>query len=152
MAPCPTSRESGVSCSEPCSHNALVQVVRYERRDLRGVVALCEAEGWSSYYLDPERVHRVLTAPGVTAVVAREGDEVIGFASLQSDGEIQAHLSNIAVAHSYRRRGIARKLLEVAIGRAGGQRIDLVTDNAVDFYASFTHKRQAGFRIYPPFV
>lgn len=74
----------------------------YERSHLEGVVALCEAEGWPSYPADPERAHRALTAPGVTAVVAWDDGMVVGFAYLQSDGEIQAHLSNLAVAAAAR--------------------------------------------------
>jgi ribosomal protein S18 acetylase RimI-like enzyme len=93
----------------------------------------------------------VLTAPGVTAVIARD-EEVVGFAYVQSDGEIQAHLSAITVRGSHRRRGIARRLLDEALTAAGGERIDLITDSAEGFYASLTHQRWAGFRIYPPFV
>lgn len=129
-----------------------MDVVAYELSDLAGVVALCAAEGWASFTEDPERTDRVLVAPGVTAVVARDGDAVVGFAYLQSDGEIQAHLSCIAVAATHRRRGIARALLHEGLQQAGGARIDLVTDTASDFYASLTHQPHQGFRIYPPFV
>lgn len=123
----------------------------YARADLDGVVSLCNAEGWRSLAADPERAHRVLTAPGVTAVVARDGSDVVGFAYVQSDGEIQAHLSSIAVDRSRRRQGIARQLLQLAIEQAGGERIDLITETSSDFYTALTHKRWDGFRIYPPF-
>ena len=71
---------------------------------VEGIVEICRAEGWESFY-DPNRVWRVLNAPGVCAVVALEDERVVGFAYVQSDGEIQAHLSNIAVTPSHRRRG-----------------------------------------------
>jgi len=129
-----------------------MDVVAYERTDLSGVVALCAAEGWRSYADEPERTGRVLVAPGVTTVVARDGRTVVGFAYVQSDGEIQAHLSCIAVATTHRRRGIARAMLHEAHRQAGGTRIDLLTDTAVEFYASLSHQRHEGFRIYPPFV
>ena len=74
---------------------------------------------------------------------------MIGFAYLQSDGHVQAHLSLMAVHHAYRRKGIGRDLLEYAVPRAGAQRVDLVTDTAENFYASFEHRRYSGFRIYP---
>jgi ribosomal protein S18 acetylase RimI-like enzyme len=128
-----------------------VEIVGYEARDLDGIVELCRAEEWPSFPADPPRAHRVLTAPGVTAVVARDGETVIGFAYVQSDGEIQAHLSNIVVAEGHRRRGIARRMLQQAIEWAGGMRIDLITDSADDFYAALPHRRWSGFRIYPPF-
>lgn len=124
-------------------------VAQYEQAHLPGVLALCEAEEWPSLPADPERAHAVLTAPGVTTVIALDDDLVVGFAYLQSDGHIQAHVSQMAVHHAYRRKGIGRALLEYAAPLTGAQRIDLVTDSAEDFYSSFDHKKLSGFRIYP---
>ena len=42
---------------------------------------------------DAATTWQVLTAPGVRTVVAVDGAEVVGFAQVQSDGLIQAHLS-----------------------------------------------------------
>jgi ribosomal protein S18 acetylase RimI-like enzyme len=120
--------------------------------DLDGVIALCEAEGWPSFPEDSARALRALTAPGVTTVVATDGAAVIGFAQLLSDGEIQAHLSLIAVSADHRRKGVALALLQDALARAGGIRIDLVTDTAPDFYQALPHRRLDGFRIYPQMV
>jgi ribosomal protein S18 acetylase RimI-like enzyme len=121
----------------------------YAADDLLQVLALCEAEGWTSYTEDPARSHRVFTAPGVVAVVAELASLIVGFAYLQTDGEIQAHLSQIVVSPNQRRRGIARDLLSYAVTRVGAHRIDLITDTAQDFYRSLVHKEQVGFRIYP---
>jgi GNAT superfamily N-acetyltransferase len=126
-----------------------VNIARYEPAHLEGVLALCEAEGWPSLPADPARAHAVFTAPGVTTVVALDGADVVGFAYLQSDGHIQAHLSQMAVRESHRRRGIGRALLEYAAPLTGAQRIDLVTDTAEYFYASLPHKKFTGFRVYP---
>jgi len=126
-----------------------VSITRYERAHLAGVLALCEAEQWPSFPADPERAHAVLTAPGVTSVVSLDGDRVIGFAYLQSDGHIQAHLSLMAVHRAYRRKGLGRALIEYAAPLTGAQRIDLLTDTAEAFYASFEHRSASGFRIYP---
>jgi ribosomal protein S18 acetylase RimI-like enzyme len=127
-----------------------VTFARYERAHLLGIVALCEAEGWPSFPADHERAHAVLTAPGVTSVVALDDDgEVTAFAYLMSDGHIQAYLAELAVSANHRRQGIARGLLEYAMPLTGAQRIDLVTDTAQDFYASLPHHTFSGFRIYP---
>jgi ribosomal protein S18 acetylase RimI-like enzyme len=126
-----------------------MDIRRYGSEDLPGVLRLCEIEHWPSLPEDPARAHRALTAPGVVTMVAVEDGALAGFAQLQSDGEIQAHLSLIAVDPAHRRRGVARALIAAALREAGGLRIDLVTDSADGFYAALPHFRMAGFRIYP---
>jgi ribosomal protein S18 acetylase RimI-like enzyme len=121
----------------------------YARAHLEGVVQLCRDEGWPTFLEDPERAHRVLSAPGVTTVVAVVEGEVVGFAQLQSDGEVQAHLSLLAVARDHRRHGIARQLVTEGLARSGGVRLDLVTDTAEEFYASLPHRTMSGYRLYP---
>ena len=127
----------------------MADVRLFQPADLDGVVALCAAEGWPSFPEDPARALRALTAPGVTTVVAADAGKVAGFAQLLSDGEIQAHLSLIAVAGSYRRQGLAREMLRLGLALAGGVRIDLITDTAPEFYAALPHRRMDGFRIWP---
>jgi len=127
-----------------------VNVRRYEHRDLPGIVALCDAEGWPSFGADLDRAHATLTAPGVTSVVAVDGDLVIGFAYLLSDGHIASYLSMMATHADYRRQGVGRALIAFAHPLTGAQRIDLVTNTAEDFYTSYEHHFTfSGFRIYP---
>lgn len=126
------------------------EIRRFEPSYLGGVLRLCEAEGWPSFPEDPQRAARVMTAPGVTTVVAVEHDQVIGFAQMFSDGEIQAFLASIAVDEAERGRGIGRSLVNEALRLAGGQRVDLLSEEAsVEFYASFPHFRKPGYRLYP---
>ena len=128
----------------------MADVRRFEQGDLDGLLRLCTAEGWPSLPEDPARAVRVLTAPGVTTMVAVEGEVVVGFAQLFSDGEIQAFLTSIAVDAGARGRGIGRALVEAALRAAGGDRVDLLSeDDAVGFYESFPHRRKPGFRLYP---
>jgi GNAT superfamily N-acetyltransferase len=126
-----------------------VSLTTYTRDHLAGIVALCEAEGWPSFGADLNRAHAVLTAPGVTSVVALDGELVIGFAYALSDGHLAAYLSMMAVHERYRRKGVGRDLIEYAFPLTGAQRLDLVTDDADAFYTSFDHKTLSGFRIYP---
>ena len=126
-----------------------MQIRRFRPDDLSGILRLCEAENWPSFPEDPPRANRALTAPGVTTVVAVEADQVIGFAQMQSDGEVQAHLSVIAVDSAFRGSGIARELIAAALRKAGGLRVDLVTDSAEGFYSKLPHRRMQGFRLYP---
>jgi ribosomal protein S18 acetylase RimI-like enzyme len=124
----------------------------YVDADLPAIIALCVEKGWSSFADDPARAHRALTAPGVTSVVAYDADQFVGFAYMLSDGEIQAYLANIAVVRTHRRRGIGSRLIAEAQQRAGGIRVDLITETADAFYESLEHKRSSGYRIYPPFT
>jgi len=126
-----------------------MQYRRVTREDLDGIISLCEAEGWPSYTADRENTWCALTAPGVSTVVAVETGQVVGFAQMQSDGMIQAHLSLIAVARHHRRQGIGRRLVEEALVRGGGKRVDLLSEGGEGFYQSFSHRQLPGFRIYP---
>jgi ribonuclease HI/probable phosphoglycerate mutase len=124
--------------------------VDFRRKHLDGVIALCSDEGWPSFPEDPARALRALTAPGVKTVVAVDDDVIVGFAYGQGDGEIEAHLSNLVVTKSHRRRGIARRLVEEVFRRTGGTRMDLLAEPGSEtFYESFEHRELRGFRIWP---
>lgn len=128
----------------------MIVYVRFARSHLGGVIQLCQAEGWPSFPSDPVRAERVLTAPGVTTIVAVDQQRVIGFAELFSDGEIQAYLASLVVEKSRRGQGIGRALVNEALRLAGGERIDLLSEDSVlDFYQTFPHSVKHGFRLYP---
>lgn len=119
------------------------------RADVPGIVALCRLQGWASY-ADHDVVARVLSAPGVAAVVGELGDRLVGFGYGQSDGVIQAHLSLLVVAEEHRRKGLGASLLRELMARFAATRVDLVTVGATGFYASFPHASMSGFRLYAP--
>jgi ribosomal protein S18 acetylase RimI-like enzyme len=125
-----------------------MDIRRYAAADLPGVLRLCAIEHWPSLLEDEARAHRALTAPGVTTMVAIGNGSLLGFAQLQGDGEIRAHLSLVAVDPAARRRGIGRDLLTLGLREAGGLRIDLITNIADGFYASLPHFRLNGYRLY----
>jgi GNAT superfamily N-acetyltransferase len=112
------------------------------------VIALVDAEGWETYSEDPERTYRALAAPGSTTLVALEDGQVAGLVQVQSDGEIQAHLSALLVGEDWRGRGIARRLLQDALERAGGMRMDVLT-SAEAFYLHLGAERKTAFRLRP---
>jgi ribosomal protein S18 acetylase RimI-like enzyme len=126
------------------------ELVPFVKAHLDGVIELCTAEGWPSFAADHARALRVLTAPGVTTVVAVDGERVVGFAQMLSDGELQAYLANVAVHRDRRGLGIGRALVSTALQLAGGERVDLLSEEeAVPFYTAFPHFRKNGFRLYP---
>jgi len=125
-----------------------VTIELFDARHLDGVVALCAAEGWTSW--THERAARALAAPGTTALVAVEGGAVVGVAHLLSDGEINAYLAILAVDEEHRRSGVARRLVDELFARTNAWRIDLLsTPEAMPFYRSFAHRDKPGFRLYP---
>lgn len=135
--------------------NPAVEIMSFNRNHLEAVIHLCDVQGWNSYSEDAERAWRALTAPGVITVVAVDDGEVLGFASMLTDGEISLYLTLIAVAEEYRGRGIGKRLVEEVFTRSGSARqgLDLLsTEGADGFFQSFAHMSFPGYRIYPPFT
>jgi predicted N-acetyltransferase YhbS len=81
--------------------------------------------------------------------VALEDGRVAGLIQLQSDGEIQAHLSALLVGEEWRGRGISRTLLREGLQRAGGMRMDIIS-GAESFYSHLGAESKLGFRLRPP--
>lgn len=125
-----------------------MDVVAFAPPHLAGVLALCTAEGWPTYPADPARARAAFQAPGTLTLVAVDGDEVIAFAHTLTNG-LRCYLAEIATAAHRRREGVARRLIHELFRRSGTAKLDLLTDTAEDFYATFPHRAFAGFRLYP---
>ena len=74
------------------------------------------------------------------AVVAHDGDRIVGTARALSDGVCNAYVVDVWTYTPFRKRGVARAMLEVLQSRLRGQHVYLFTDDAADFY------RKLGFR------
>ena len=74
------------------------------------------------------------------------GDRVVGMARLLSDGVSNAYLVDVWTLASYRRRGIARQMVQQLVAAVPGIHVGLQTDDAQEFYASM------GFRPQPDFM
>jgi predicted N-acetyltransferase YhbS len=113
------------------------------------VAALCELEGWETW-MDRERSRRALTAPGVTALVALDDDQVVGACQAVSDGAITTYLGMLLVDTSHRGRGIGRALVGELFSRSACRRMDLLAvEESVGFYERLPHRRFPGVRLYP---
>lgn len=77
------------------------------------------------------------------AVVAHDGGRIVGTARVLSDGVCNAYVVDVWTLSPYRRRGIARRMLETLEARLRGQHVYLFTDDATDFY------RRLGFEEQP---
>jgi ribosomal protein S18 acetylase RimI-like enzyme len=79
------------------------------------------------------------------AVVARDGDRVVGMARLLSDGVCNAYLVDVWTQSAYRRRGVASRMVRALMDRVPGQHIGLQSDEAEDFYRSLGFSPQPEF-------
>jgi ribosomal protein S18 acetylase RimI-like enzyme len=135
-----------------------MRIVAYEPRHLDAVLSLCKEEGWTTFTANRERAARAMAGPGVTALVAVEGDvaagrdeeRLLGFAQAVGDGAFGGYLSMLLVAADARGRGIGRALVERTLVESGVLRLDLLSsERAMSLYERFPHNRIPGFRIYP---
>jgi GNAT superfamily N-acetyltransferase len=87
-----------------------VEVLRGRPEDLRQVVELYRAVGWSRYADDPELLRSAID--GSTNVVsARCGSDLVGLARVVSDGASVAYLQDVLVHPHWTRRGVGRRLV-----------------------------------------
>jgi ribosomal protein S18 acetylase RimI-like enzyme len=147
-----------------------VEIVAYDPSHLEQVLALCKAEGWTTFAGNRDRAARAMSNPGVTALVAIEdggkvsrrngetdgseveygGERVLGFAQAVGDGAFGGYLCMLLVAADARGRGIGKALVERTLVESGVLRLDLLSsEGAMSLYERFPHIRVPGFRIYP---
>ena len=127
-----------------------MKIVAYEPKHLDEVLAMCKAEGWTTFAGSRDRAARAMSNPGVTALVAIDDDKVLGFAQAVGDGAITGYLCMLLVAEDSRGRGIGKALVEHAQVETGVLRLDLLSsDRAMSLYERFPHNRIPGFRLYP---
>lgn len=63
-----------------------------------------------------------------------DGDRFVGNLRVLSDGVCNAYMVDVWTHSAYRRRGIARTMIELAIHRLPGQHLYLFTDDQPEFY------------------
>jgi RimJ/RimL family protein N-acetyltransferase len=68
------------------------------------------------------------------AVADGGGGGIVGTARVLSDGVCNAYLVDVWTYTPYRRRGVARRMIELLIKRLHGQHVYCFTDDVVDFY------------------
>jgi ribosomal protein S18 acetylase RimI-like enzyme len=133
-----------------------MEIVSYEPKFLDVLLGLCKSEGWISFAANPRRAGRAMTGPGVTALVAVEGEarsddeRALGFSQAIGDGAFGGYLCMLLVAPEARGRGIGKALVERTLVESGVLRLDLLSsDRAMSLYERFPHNKIPGFRLYP---
>lgn len=89
----------------------------------------------------PEQL-RVSFEASYVAVVAYDGERIIGTARALSDGVCNAYVVDVWTLSTHRKRGIARRMIETIEARLEGQHVYLFTDDAAEFYGKLGFKEQ----------
>lgn len=66
--------------------------------------------------------------------IAYDADTIIGTARVLSDGVCNAYIVDVWTLSAYRRRGVARAMIENLLAKLPGQHVYLFTDDAEEVY------------------
>jgi len=67
---------------------------------------------------------------------AESGDRLVGSVRVLSDGVCNAYMVDVWTHSAYRRRGIARHMIDLAVEKLPGQHLFLFTDDQSEFYTA----------------
>ena len=139
------------------AHDAIVIGSMETRADADAFCALNEE--WISAYFSMEPADRrtlddpfgSIVGSGGDVLIARSGGVAVGCVALMPEGHGVYELSKMAVAPAARNRGIGRKLLEAAIGRARERGASVLFLGSNSRLASAVHLYESvGFEHVPP--
>ena len=114
--------------------------------DFLAIQRLSSAEGWPTVWLRPTEA---MAAWGRSwpALVATDGESVVGFLRALTDGEVTTYVAELLVERSWRRKGIGLALVDTCQALCPHTRIDVLSaDSAAEFYEAGGFRPSAGFR------
>ena len=118
--------------------------IRY-KRDLNGVNWDAMREVLIANNFDngrsPAQYARSFANSAVTCIVY-DGDQIVGTARALSDGISNAYVVDVWTLSTYRRQGIAARMMAELTDDLPGQHVFLFTDEALNFYMNLGFRRQ----------
>ncbi len=92
-------------------------MIRYRKEtdiNIDEMLALYNDAGWSAYTRDPCRLKMAADHSGLV-ITARDNGVLAGLIRIVGDGHTIAYIQDILVLKKYKRRGIGRRLMELAL-------------------------------------
>lgn len=97
------------------------------------------ADDWDNYRT-PDQYRRSFEN-SFTTVIVTHGEDIIGTARALSDGVCNAYIVDVWTHSSYRRQGIATRMMEMLLEKLPGQHVYLFTDDRVEFYETLGFRK-----------
>ncbi|WP_079479330.1 GNAT family N-acetyltransferase [Halobacillus salinus] len=123
-----------------------IEVRSFQENDFQTVQQLNEEEGWSNLV---EKNEETLCSwlNSEPALIALDGNEVIGYLRGLTDGATTLYVCELLVKESYRKQGIAERLVRLAHECYPSTRIEMIaTQQSQGYYESRGYRAFYGFR------
>jgi GNAT superfamily N-acetyltransferase len=123
-----------------------IYIRQFIETDFPLVQQLYEKEGWMTFIRRKEDALRAWKNSTI-ALVAVDGDWIIGLVRALTDGEITTYVAEIIVDADYRGKGIGKVLLDACHNLYPHTRLDLLSSEGADeFYRREKFREIPGFR------
>jgi len=123
-----------------------IYIREFIEMDFSSIQVLYEKEGWMTFLKRSEDALKAWKNSNI-ALVALDGNIIVGLIRALTDGEITTYIAEIIVDTSYRGKGIGKALLDICHNLYPHARLDLLsTDGADEFYQRESFRTHMGFR------
>lgn len=116
-----------------------MKLVEINESYLAQIKALYEESGWSAYLADDEKLSRAIKNSLLT-IGYMDGDELLGFIRCVGDAEHVVLVQDLIVKKAYRRKGLAKSLMNEVFEKYKNVRWIQVNTDAMDEVANSFYK------------
>lgn len=123
-----------------------MSVRRFKESDFSSIQNLYKEEGWMTFINRDKDTLEAWKNSNI-AIVAVEGDKIVGMMRGFTDGNITTFIAEIIVHRVYRGKGLGKALLDICHHLYPKTRIELLADEEVyEFYTKNKFRKIMGFR------